>query len=303
MKNKLQLLGAKLRALLSKLPKLPKLDADSPPRKVAAALALCLVSAYFVLNAPTLHSKFLRAHVGAHVYKIMFDASIPGGGTGFAIQGPSGQSYIVTNSHVCDGVLDAAKETKANLGPNELLVVDQEGFAMKRRVLEISNKTDLCLIEGLPGETGLSMGSESDIGDLVTSVGHPHLEPLTLSSGEVINKRDLQIPVYVMKGEDEELNAMTQAQDGKCDAPKNKIEEQQVMMMSNSGITIAKIKICTTVTKNAYQTNMTMYPGNSGSPVVDKLGRVIGVAFAIDGRTNYGYIVNLKDLKAFLAKY
>ena len=84
---------------------------------------------------------------------------------------------------------------------------------------------------------------------------------------------------------------------------KNKIEEKTVMGFSETGIVVAKIKLCTTITKNAYQTNMIMHPGNSGSPVVDKLGRVIGVAFAIDGRTNYGYIVNLQDLKDFLARY
>lgn len=304
MKNRLQLLKLKMRALLDKLPSLPKLptlSVDAPLRRVAGAVLLFLISSFLVLNAPKYHSKFLRAYVGTHVYKIMANPSRGGGGTGFSLKAPSGQSYIVTNSHVCEAVMEMG--VQMHLEPSTVLVIDDEGFAMKRRVLEISNKSDICLIEGLPGESGLHMGSEADVGDLITTLGHPLLEPLTSSSGEVIAKLDISILDYIMKSGDEKLDKLLEAKDGKCDQPKNEIKEQIAMTITPDGITLIKIESCMVTTKNAYQTNMIVYPGNSGSPVVDAMGRVIGIVFAENQETHKGLIVNLKDLKDFIARY
>src|ERR1051325_3963011 len=278
--SKLHRLKLKLKASCAKLPNLAK--------EMLAYLLLVSSLAYVALSAPQLHDAYLRQAVGSKVYKITTDDQ-QGAGTGFSVKVPSGQTYIVTNSHVCNGVLEAASV------PGTVLVVNGQG-AMRRRVIAISDKTDLCLIEGLPGVDGLSLASESDIGDNLTSFGHPLLEPLTSAKGEVIAKTDLQILDYVMKSGNEELDGPLGAKDGKCDLPKNKIEEQTVMGMSETGLIIAKIKLCTTIPKSVYQTNMVLYPGNSGSPAVNALGHVVGVVFAIDGRTHYGYIVNFKDL-------
>lgn len=87
--------------------------------------------------------------------------------------------------------------------------------------------------------------------------------------------------------------------EGKCDMPKNQLVDVP-LPPEMGGITL---HICFVITKGAYMTSVEIFPGNSGSPVVDYWGRVIGVAFAADGRDNKGDLVSLEDLKDFLARY
>lgn len=296
MKNRLQLLISKLKATLDKLlPKLPKFDGNCPLRKVLGGLAFVMLSGYLVINAPQMHGQYLRAKVGSRVYKIQAQLH-GGGGTGFAFQAPSGESYIITNSHVCDSVL-----AQTNI-PNTVLVVNDEG-AMPRRVLAISGESDLCLIEGIPGVTGLSLGSEASVGEIVASIGHPLLRPLTISRGEVIAKEDIEILSYVLPTGNIMLDAALNARAGKCDLPKNRLIEEEITIMGPDGLTNIKVRLCINITKDAIATSMVIYPGNSGSPMVNFWGNIVGVMFAGDQRSNYGDAVSLQDLKNFIARY
>ena len=63
-------------------------------------LAVIGTTVYIAARAPELHGQWLRHSVGSKVYTIK-DTVVSGGGTGFAIQAPSGASYILTNDHVC----------------------------------------------------------------------------------------------------------------------------------------------------------------------------------------------------------
>lgn len=52
---------------------------------------------------------------------------------------------------------------------------------------------------------------------------------------------------------------------------------------------------------SAYRTSLIIYPGQSGSPVVNKYGEVIGMVQATDGgRTQYGYLIPKSTIKEFL---
>jgi S1-C subfamily serine protease len=103
---------------------------------------------YMAVRAPELHGYWLRSSVGSKVYTIK-DNPKSGGGTGFAIQAPSGASYILTNDHVCNVSKD--KQT--------VLVQNESGLNMRRRILARADFTDLCLIEGIPGVEGLKLSS------------------------------------------------------------------------------------------------------------------------------------------------
>jgi len=52
----------------------------------------------------------------------------------------------------------------------------------------------------------------------------------------------------------------------------------------------------------AFLSTCQILPGNSGSPVVNYRGQVVGVAFAADSDVHWGLIIPLDDLKMFLSR-
>ena len=261
--------------------------------RIIAPLFIFFSFMFFTVKAPEIHSLFLRAYVGDKVYLITND-TYRGSGTGFAIKAPSGLSYIVTNDHICEVSSD---------GEN-LVIIDRTGWAMRRRIIERSKYSDLCILEGFPGVEGLSMGSEPSIGQVVASVGHPSGYDLTLSRGEVIQHNDVTImykPISVTIGSQpehqisEEDGGMLESE---CSLPKNRlyIQEDSVIFFT------IKTKLCLNVTKSAYTTNMLIQPGSSGSPMINFFGNVVGVMFAAD-RAYWGAAVSFNDLTDFLRNY
>jgi S1-C subfamily serine protease len=285
-----QSLREKLKSVASKL--IPSKDTIIDGTCYLLGLMALLV---LIAKAPEMHSAYLRAHVGSRVYKVQADLH-GGGGTGFQVRAPSGQDYVVTNSHVCNHVLSVAAPENAGTA----LLVDDDGNWIRRHVVAISDQSDLCLIEGAPGISGLSLGNEPQKGDTATVVGHPFLKPIELSSGEIIGKEDVKIMSAILGTDNPMLGMMLKIDDkAKCNLPKQEVEEIPLPEEIGGGT----VQVCMDVTSDAYMTSIIIYPGNSGSPMVDYMGRVIGVAFASNQVDNQGEVVNLNDLKAFLAHY
>lgn len=258
-------------------------------------VTVALVAGFMLLavRAPELHGRLIRSNVGNKVYLITNDLH-RGSGTGFAIKAPSGQSYIVTNDHVC----------KASNDKENLVIIDRDGNEMRRRIIIQSDFTDLCLIEGLPGVEGLSVGSEPEIGQIIAAIGHPSGYDLTLTRGEIIQKQDVlmaEAPISFF-GENGQEVLISPEEGGiaeaNCKKPKNLIDVAE----TNFGFFTMKIKWCLIKTKKAYYTNMVIQPGSSGSPIVNFWGNVIGVVFAGD-RAMWGITVSYKDLTKFLRNY
>jgi S1-C subfamily serine protease len=252
--------------------------------------ALCLG----ILKLPEMHNKYLRSSVGNKVYMIR-DSNESGGGTGFAVKAPSGQSYILTNDHVCEVSSDGLT----------VLVTGDEG-SMRRRIIAHDENSDLCLIEGLPGVEGLSVASFGpSLGDTLNVVGHPLLMPKHVSSGELTGASDVSIPLGPISvinprtGKEEFISPEEGGVDPKqCTMNKH----SQEMVDFDMFFFVLKVKFCVMTVKDAYSTAVTIHPGNSGSPVVNFWGNVVGVAFA-SNKTNWGRMVPIQDVKSFIKNY
>lgn len=251
--------------------------------------------AFVSLKAPEAHNHWLRDKVGQRVYTIR-DSIKSGGGTGFAVQAPSGTSYIITNDHVCG--ISKDKQT--------VLVISENGDMVRRNIIARDENSDLCLIQGLDNVQGLATADDvPKNGDKMYVVGHPHLLPLTVSSGEMIGSEDVTLNM----GPISMFNPQTQLWE-QLDVTKGAVVESDCMMNKNSiqesviDMVIIKLymKQCLTTVKDAYITTITILGGNSGSPMVNFFGQVSGVVFSTD-EASWGRMVSLYDLNSFLKNY
>jgi len=263
--------------------------------KLLVVLGVIISLMYFSARAPEIHSFIIRSKVGNKTYRIRGGFNT-GGGTGFAVKAKSGTTYIISNAHVCSVSPDGY----------HVLVSNDEGKHIWRRIIKISDKSDLCLIQGIPGVEGLSLGSKPAIGQIVAAVGHPSLMPITLSRGEIIAPRDVRILKGIIIDPNDPNDQIVSLwippiytiSPKECMQPKNEIVKDKM----NWFFVVLEVKICLDVTRGAYHTNILIQPGSSGSPVVNFWGNVVGVMFAAD-RYNWGIAVSHKDLKEFLSHY
>jgi len=246
-----------------------------------------------VLKLPQLHAAYVRHKVSSYVFEIR-GTKTGGGGTGFQLLGPSGTPYIVTNSHICEG---AQKDSKDQ---NHVLV-KRDNHWLKRRILEIDENADLCLVEAWPSISGLTLGDEVEIGEKVSAIGHPRLGPTTKTDGEVTAFESVSLQHHIMKSGDAKLDGFLSASDEACNLPKNFVAKQMLYLYGI--LPLGEVPICFVKETNAIRLNVIIFPGNSGSPLVDSSGNVVGVVFATDSNTNWGFAVNLNHLVNLLKDY
>jgi S1-C subfamily serine protease len=219
-----------------------------------------------ILVVPSAHRLWLRSKVESQVVRITTEAG-NSGGTGVHVKLPSGKVAILTNSHVCSHVKD----------DQGIVWVSEDGERpVPKRVIEESNFTDLCLVQPLEHHSGLSLASNIYSGETVHAIGHPLLMPITMTSGEIIFEGEIQ--VFDHMGSDN------------CTKPKNKIVDSMFGPACVVDIT-------------ADYMTVNILPGNSGSPVVNGFGNIVGLVFAGDSDIHWGVMIKLADINEFLKLY
>ena len=234
--------------------------------KISALLALMVVGSVI---GPDLHRKALRSHVSSAVVKLT-NKSGNSGGTGFHVNLPSGQKAILTNMHVCK-----LQDKSGLIWVSQ--IKDGNERRTQRKVIEESNVHDLCIVEAISQrEHAISVGSASDIGDYGYVLGHPRLRPKTLSFGEYVGEAGIQINYGQMPKE-------------KCIGTMTKISKVKLPGL----YCVARL--------HASLYNLSIEPGNSGSPIVNMAGRLVGVAFAGNPSNTFeSYMVPHRFIVQFL---
>jgi S1-C subfamily serine protease len=236
------------------------------------ALGCTIVFASFISG--NLHSAYIESKVGSETVFIRSPegARIQGSGTGFEIKAPSGKTYTLTNAHVC------------GLAKDGIVLVGEKKFSerlLPKRVIEVYEDNDLCLVEGLEGYSGLTLASNSDVGDLVWAIGYPLGQGLNISSGRIKGYGNIDV-----------ADPETPLED--CKGPHKHVETFNYFFMSQ--------QVCVE-TREAVHVDVPTFPGNSGSPLVNVYGNVEGIIFASSGDTHWGEAVGLDDINKFLRPY
>lgn len=229
--------------------------------KRATKLGVCVFLTAVLVNLSTaFHEQYLYTYKGDAVVKLYTEA---GSGTGFNIK-HKGKYYILTNKHVC------------KMSRTQLFSKGSGGTGI-HDIIAMYDKHDLCLLTGMPKNTAISLADSWIMREKIYIVGHPRGAPLTMESGFIIAKT--QVELIAEPGD-------------KCD----KIVKVPPFMKFLTGKDTLCLKIF-----SALQSNAVSFGGNSGSPVLDGFGNAVGVLFA--GRRSVealSFIVPLEAIQDFL---
>jgi S1-C subfamily serine protease len=178
----------------------------------------------------------------------------------------------MTNSHVC------------GLEENGTILGRYQGSDYVLNVIKKFPMNDLCVLSApKTAKQYFKVASSFKLGESSYAIGYPQLEPLSLVVGELSDLLTVRV-VTKINGTPQECTGPTY--EYTTDLP------PEAMIFGVFSTCVRSVQ--------ANSSSMIISPGNSGSPVVNIWGSVIGVVFAANQFGTRSYIVPLSDLKLFL---
>lgn len=199
------------------------------------------------------------------------DKTMGSHGTGFFIKGESGTIYILTNSHVCEISEDG----------KTIYVQQDNKKPVPKHIIAISDITDLCLVESFNRAPYLKLAATYGILDEVMAFGYPASYGFAPSKGVLLRESVTRTLDFLI------LNRRDNA---RCSGAK-----YEVLNYLGQKLCVLKIR--------SLDTTLTIIGGNSGSPVVNFWGNVVGIVFAANTEYRWGVIIDQKEIKEFLLYY
>jgi S1-C subfamily serine protease len=119
--------------------------------------------------------------VGGQVVKVLTGKGM---GTGFGLKTEDGKVYVMTNLHICEGSLDG----------QHLQFQTQGGETYNTVIIGVSDKSDICILDGLELFPGVGMADKVDNSAMVHVLGHPKGYSLKYSIGYLLGRAEIEMP-------------------------------------------------------------------------------------------------------------
>lgn len=242
---------------------------------LALSLALLLIDH---IITPSFKQISFESDIEQKIFWVHPDWTAKNGGTGVLVQAPSGNTYLLTNSHICDR------------SKNGMVYIKNSHYPLHERlILSNSLTSDLCVIQWSGPEQGFKLNTKFKNHEPIIVVGHPLLKDLTISTGYISSlSQRVELIDFIIKNDDQQ-----------CNKPK---QFKKLIPIEFFGIIVGEIKACM-LSLNGVFTTAPVRPGSSGSPVFNKNYEVIGLIFAGVELTNWSIMVPASDIVEFLKSF
>lgn len=242
---------------------------------------------WLLIQIPELHRYVLTEYAKSKVVAIYLDYDLTNPekskenivGTGFYITAPSNKTYILTNRHIC------------NKAKDDILYVAPYAYnkVFSTKILKISLDRDLCLMESVGDIKGFRSLRDASSIDKFHTLGHPHAQQLTYFEGFMVGWETSYLQEIIHDVDD----------------TGHRFTIEECLSYRNGKVAIFAsplfylVKVCVTV-ERSITTTIPTAPGQSGSPVFDNFGRIIGVIFATSNNLHFGSIIPAEFINEFL---
>lgn len=232
---------------------------------------LGLVNQYTLFNIVNYHTSYTLPHdYFDNIYKVTRINNPKSGGTAFLIN-YNNKKVLISNSHVCS----LADENGQMRVLNSKLEFETPEAVLITTIIKRYQYSDLCMLTPVEGD-GLALAQTSGT-EPVTAVGYPYLGPLTGSTGDIRGYTAVILPWWFST----------------CEGPSFSTE----MVQAPGGF----YQVCLRTIVSGVL-GLMVYPGNSGSPVLNKNNEVVGVIYASDTIDESALMVPLSVLREFINK-